>query len=447
MSHDTLPATAESPPLADPEPTVARTLAPIFDSVLTGGIPVQFEFWDGSTLGASDSPGRIILHSPDGLRRMIAAPGQLGFARAFVSGEIEFEGPLAPSLRGLIDSIDGEIRLPPAALSQLIRAVRSLGVVGRPPPPPPEEIRPSGFRHSIGRDKQVVSHHYNVGNDFYRLVLGPSMTYSCARFETTSTTLEDAQLAKHLLVARKLGLLEPDTRAASHRPRPRLLDVGCGWGSLAIDAARHCDVDVVGITISDEQAAHARERVAAEGLDDRIEIRTQDYRDVHDGPFDAISSIGMAEHVGAKRMAAYFDQLYQLLRPGGRVLNHAISSVGGSKIPRRSFIYRYVFPDGELLDLADTIRFMEGSGFEVRDVENLREHYATTLRHWVANLEAEWDRAVDLVGVRRARVWRLYMSASVNGFDDGGVSLHQTLGVRPHPDGTSNVPPTRTDWR
>jgi cyclopropane-fatty-acyl-phospholipid synthase len=215
---------------------------------------------------------------------------------------------------------------------------------------------------------------------------------------------------------------------------------------MAIDAATTHDVDVVGITLSEEQARYARERVASAGLAGRIEIRVQDYRLLDDGPYDAISSIGMAEHVGHKRMATYFAGLHAQLRPGGRLLNHAISSVGGSRISRNSFIGRYVFPDGELLDLAETIARMEGAGFEVRDVEDLREHYARTLRHWVANLEARWDAAVELVGVRRARVWRLYMSGSINGFDDGGLQIYQTLGVRTRADGTSAIPATRAGW-
>ena len=423
--------------------TVAEILTPAIEAILPNGVSIQFEFWDGSTLGDDVGPGRAMFRSPDGLRRVLAAPGQLGFARAYVNGEVDVEGPLAPTIRVLLDGIAGEIRVPPKALPILFSAARSLGAIGKPPAPPPEETRPRGVRHSISRDKQVVSHHYNVGNDFYRLVLGPSMTYSCARFETIETSLEDAQRDKHLLIGRKLGLDDPAQRVLSAGDRPRLLDVGCGWGTMAIDAAREFDVDVVGVTISDEQAARARERVREAGLDHRIEIRIQDYREIPDGPFDAISSIGMAEHVGMKRMPEYFGQLYGLLRPGGRLLNHAISSVGGSKLPRRSFVYRYVFPDGELLDVGDTVLIMERAGFEVRDVENLREHYARTLQHWVANLEAEWDRAVALVGERRARVWRLYMSGSINGFLDGGVQIHQTLGVRTHPDGASDIPLTR----
>jgi cyclopropane-fatty-acyl-phospholipid synthase len=287
-----------------------------------------------------------------------------------------------------------------------------------------------------------VGHHYDVGNDFYRLVLGPSMTYSCARFTTPDASLEEAQAAKHELICRKLGLDRPP----SGDRRRRLLDVGCGWGSMVVHAATSYDVDVVGVTISTEQATYARRRIEELGLADRVEIREQDYREVDDGPYDVVCSIGMAEHVGHRRMPTYFRRLYDLVAPGGRLLNHAIASVGGSRLGRRSFVNRYVFPDGELLDIAETVRTMEEAGFEVRDVENLREHYERTLRCWVANLERCWDAAVDLVGEARSRVWLMYMSGSVNGFEDGGLQIYQTLGVRLHDDGASNMPATRDGW-
>ena len=303
-------------------------------------------------------------------------------------------------------------------------------------------MAPRGVRHSLERDRRAISHHYDVGNEFYELVLGPAMTYSCARFVTRAATLAEAQTAKHELIARKLGLADE----RDDRRRPRVLDVGCGWGSFAIHVATTHDVDVVGVTISTEQALYARRRIGSLGLGDRIDIRVQDYRIIDDGPFDAIASVGMAEHVGHRRMADYFEQLHRLVRPGGRVMNHAISSVGGSRLRRRDFAYRYVFPDGELLDVADTVRFAEQAGFEVRDVENLREHYAETLRRWVANLQENWDAAVRLVGEARARVWLLYMSGSINGFEDAGLQLHQVLGVRLHDDGRSDMPPTRAAW-
>ncbi len=273
------------------------------------------------------------------------------------------------------------------------------------------------------------------------------MTYSCARFETEDATLEQAQEAKHEVICRKLGLTESSFRAACPGERPRLLDVGGGWGSMAIHAASHHDVDVVGVTISDEQAAEARRRVERAGLAERVEIRIQDYRNVADGPYDAISSVGMAEHVGKKNLPVYFSGLHGLLRPGGRLLNHAIGSVGGSKPGRRQFVYRYVFPDGELIDVGHSALKIQQAGFEVRDVENLREHYARTLTQWVANLEEHWDEAVELAGEGRARVWQLYMSGSINGFRDGGIQIYQTLGVKSFPDGSSGMPLTRDVWR
>jgi cyclopropane-fatty-acyl-phospholipid synthase len=326
------------------------------------------------------------------------------------------------------------VRMLPAAVD----VARRLGAIGPPLPPPPEECRPAGRLHSPSRDARAVSHHYDVGNDFYRLVLGPSMTYSCARFASADATLEEAQSAKYELICRKLGI--------DRRPDARLLDVGCGWGSMAIHAARHHHAQVVGVSLSREQVELARRRVDDAGLADRIEIRRQDYRDLGAEEFDAISSIGMFEHVGTAQMARYFETLRQLLAPTGRLLNHAISKPGGSVLGRRSFVGRYVFPDGELLDVGRVVLAMQRAGFEVRDVESLREHYSRTLHHWVANLEEHWGEAVSLVGVARANVWRLYMAASANGFDDGGLAIHQVLGVVPEPDGRSGMPPTREAW-
>jgi cyclopropane-fatty-acyl-phospholipid synthase len=222
--------------------------------------------------------------------------------------------------------------------------------------------------------------------------------------------------------------------------------VGCGWGSLAIHAARHYGAHVVGVTLSREQAQLARERVEASGLARQVEIRLQDYREVRDEPFDGIASVGMFEHVGSAKSAEYFGSMRRLIKPEGRLLNHAISSVGGSRIGSRSFIGRYVFPDGELLDVGEVVLAMEQAGFEVRDVESLREHYVKTLRAWVANLQRHWQAAVADVGVRRARVWLLYMAASANGFEDGGISIHQVLGVVPAPNGRSGMPNTRDGW-
>jgi cyclopropane-fatty-acyl-phospholipid synthase len=418
--------------------TVAERLRPLIAALLGDAPPVRVELWDGSGLGAADGPGTIRVRSRDALRRILWAPGELGLARAYVAGDLDIEGDLLAMLEVLSPVAPRDQNLGFAGWARSARAAVSVGAVGRPLPPPAEESHPHGRRHSKGRDAEAISHHYDVGNEFYGIVLGEAMTYSCAYFDRPDATLAEAQAAKHELICRKLGLHELD--------QPRLLDVGCGWGSMAMHAAAHHGAHAVGITISQEQAERARQRVAEAGLSDRVEIRLQDYRDLGGERFDAISSVGMFEHVGRERMAEYFATLRGLLGPHGRLLNHAISSIGGSKLRANSFTGRYVFPDGELLDVSDTAGAMEAAGFEVRDVHALREHYAKTLRHWVRNLEGSWDRAVALVGEPRARVWRLYMAASAIGFDDGGVSIHQILGVVPAETGSSGLPPTRDGW-
>ena len=416
---------------------VAVALAPLLAHFFSGPPPVRFEFWDGTSLGPSHGD-TLQVRSPDAVQRLLWSPGELGLARAFVMGDLAFEGDIFELLAALHGASPARIHVGSRLPWQALQAARRLGVIGRPLPPPPEEAAPRGRLHSRGRDAQAVQHHYDVSNDFYAMVLGPAMTYSCARFAPGVETLAAAQESKHDLVCHKLGLAD--------RTEQRILDVGCGWGSFAIHAARHYGAQVVGVTLSPAQARWARDRIAAAGLEKQIEIRLQDYRDVRDGTFDAIASVGMFEHVGSSKSAEYFSTMRRLLGPQGRLLNHAISSVGGSRIGPRSFIGRYVFPDGELIDVGQVVLSMEEAGFEVRDVESLREHYAKTLRAWVANLQQHWDAAVADVGVRRARVWLLYMAASANGFDDGGISIHQVLGVVPGPDGRSGMPPTRSAW-
>ena len=415
----------------------AEAVAPLLSQLFGGPPPVRVRFWDGTSLGP---PGgnTLEVRSPDAVRRLLWSPGELGLARAFVVGDLAFEGDIFEMLAVLNTASPSRSDIGPRLPWQALRAAHHLGALGRPIPPPPEEAAPRGRRHSRARDAQAVRHHYDVSNDFYAMVLGPTMTYSCARFSGEADTLESAQESKHDLICRKLGLPE--------RPGQRILDVGCGWGSLAIHAARHYGAQVVGVTLSPSQAQPARDRVAAAGLERQVEIRLQDYRDVRDGTFDGIASVGMFEHVGSSKSAEYFDALRRLLGPQGRLLNHAISSVGGSRVGPRSFMARYVFPDGELIDVGRVVLAMEQAGFEVRDVESLREHYAKTLRAWVGNLRQHWEGAVAEVGVRRARVWWLYMAASAIGFEDGGISVHQVLGVVPAPDGRSGMPRTRRAW-
>ncbi|MFD0150193.1 class I SAM-dependent methyltransferase [Streptomyces sp. NPDC055721] len=412
----------------------ASRLTTLAEDLLGGPLPVRLRAWDGSEAGPAGAPV-LIVRDRRALRRMIWKPGELGLARAWVAGELDVEGDLYEVLdrisgllwerpedhRSRLTAVRDSVRDP--KLRAAARALLRLAGPLPPPPPPAEEMRHrSGHSHSRRRDKQAISHHYDVGNDFYEIVLGPSMVYSCA-YWTEDGTLEDAQRDKLDLIARKLDLKEGD----------RLLDVGCGWGSMALHAAREYGARVVGITLSREQAAYARKRVADEGLTDLVEIRVQDYRDVADGPYDAISSIGMAEHVGAVKYREYADTLYGLLKPGGRLLNHQISrrpEPDEEAYEIDPFIDAYVFPDGELAPMGRTLSTLEDAGFEVRDVEALREHYALTLRRWVANLEREWDRAVRLTSPGRARIWRLYMAASAVSFERNRIGVNQFLAVK-----------------
>jgi cyclopropane-fatty-acyl-phospholipid synthase len=418
-------------------PRLAEVLAIVLG---TQDIPLRLKAWDGTEAGPVGAPV-IEFRSRRALRRMLWSPGQLGLSRAYVSGDLDAPGNVFASFAALSSvgkfAEPGPFRAPTAReLATIFKNAALLGALGPNPAPPPEEakILRAGRRHTRKRDAAAISHHYDVGNDFYGLVLGPSMVYSCAVWEDEDTGLDAAQNAKIDLVCRKLGL----------QPGMRMLDVGCGWGSLALRAAQNYGVDVVGVTLSGEQAAMAAKRAADAGLTDRVSIRVQDYRDVVDGPYDAISSIGMSEHVGRDHMPEYVARLHGLLRPGGRLLNHAISWNAGRTAPDPdSFIPRYVFPDGEMLSLAETVGAFESGGFEVLDVEALRRHYALTLRSWVRNLEDHWSEAVHLAGAGRARVWRLYMAASALGFESGLTGVNQVLLQRP---GGEEPPLRRTGW-
>jgi cyclopropane-fatty-acyl-phospholipid synthase len=409
-------------------------LAAAIGRLLGGEPPVAVECYDGSRIGPADSTSMLVVRSQLALRYVLTAPGELGFARAYVSGELDVEGDIFEVL-ALRDSLP-EVKLGAAEWLDLARLAGTAGL--RRLPPPPEEARLHGRRHSKERDAAAIAHHYDVSNDFYRLILGPSMTYSCAVWSSPDDTLEAAQAAKHELVCRKLGL----------EPGMRLLDVGCGWGSMAIHAAKHHGARVVGVTLSQRQAEWARRAVSDAGLGEQVEIRVQDYRDVRDGPFDAISSIGMFEHVGAARLDEYFQTLHALVRPGGRVLNHGIARPASTRerprFARRGFIDRYVFPDGELHEVGSVVSRIQRAGLEARNVEGLREQYALTLRAWVRNLEADWPQAVAEVGAGRARVWRLYMAASALNFEAARTQIHQVLAVN-NDKGSSGLP-LRPDW-
>lgn len=413
----------------------ATAFAPLIHRLVGEGVPVRIGFWDRSSLGPPDARATVLVRSPRALRRLITAPGELGLGRAYVSGELDVEGDLEMVLA--LGDRRPVMRLGGRGWLSALRALATTGAL-RPGrlPLPPEEARLRGRRHSRKRGALAIAHHYDISDDFYRLVLGPTLTYSCAYFASSGSTLEEAQRDKHGLICRKLRL----------RPGERLLDVGCGWGSLAIHAARHFGVSVVGVTISRQQADLAAKRVAEAGVADRVTIRLQDERDVDDGPYDAVASVGMFEHVGGERLTAYFRHLHALLRPQGRLLNHGISRPPGrrTRFARRSFINRYVFPDGELHPIGEVVGVMQRAGFEVRDVESLREHYALTLRQWVANLEAHRDEAVSLVGEGRYRVWRLYMGGAARNFEAGRTEVYQVLAARSD-GGSSGLPLRRGD--
>ncbi|WP_255950307.1 SAM-dependent methyltransferase [Streptomyces odontomachi] len=467
-----------------PEAAASR-LKSLAEQVLGAPLPVRLRAWDGSEAGPPGAPV-LVVRRRRALRRLLWKPGELGLVRAWVAGELDVEGNLYEALDRLAgtvwdrddDTRDAGVPVPhgtsgagsraparksgfAAALPKPVRnakvavdalrdpevraALASFAALAGPlppPPPPREEARRAGrgHLHTKRSDKAAVSHHYDVGNDFYELVLGPSMVYSCAYWEPgDAATLENAQRDKLELICRKLDL----------KPGERLLDVGCGWGSMAIHAAREHGVRVVGVTLSTEQAAYARKRIADEGLTDRVEIRVQDYRDVVDGPYDAISSIGMAEHVGSVRYLEYTQDLYALLKPGGRLLNHQIARrpvQDESAYRVDPFIDAYVFPDGELAPVGTTVGLLERAGFEVRDVESIREHYALTLRRWVANLEAGWRTAVRLTSPGRARVWRLYMAACALSFERNRIGVNQVLAVKTPAAGTSGMPLRARTW-
>lgn len=421
-------------------------VATLVTTVLDDQVPLRVEAYDGSvvepTVPSSANAVTLRIRSRDALRRVLARPGELGLARAYVAGDIEIEGDLDPLF--YLRAPDPRRFASPAIMRALVELVGRDGLV--PPPPPLIEARPRGLMHSRARDRQAVTHHYDVSNAFYEMVLGPSMTYSCALWRSSEDALEEAQTRKVDLVARKLGLAEGD----------RLLDVGCGWGTMAIHAAAAYGARCVGVTLSEPQARYATERARRAGVSDLVEFRVQDYRDVDDGPYDAISSIGMSEHVGRRALGRYAQVVFDLLRPGGRFLNHAIGRpVSFEEDPRPSrlretsrqvqvalglrgpsrtasaFIDRYVFPDGELHEVGTLVSMFQAHGFEVRHLESIREHYGLTLRRWVANLEQRWDDAVAEVGPQRARVWRLYMAGSAVGFERHHLEVHQVLCVRP----------------
>jgi len=419
------------------------TLAQILEVLAGGRLPLRFTAYDGSSAGPDGVTVGLDLRTPRGATYLATAPGELGMARAYVSGDLEPHGvhPGDPYelLKALADKL--EFKRPPARV--MANIVRSIGFEHlKPIAPPPQEALPrwrriaEGLRHSKTRDAEAIHHHYDVSNTFYEWVLGPSMTYTCACYPHADATLEEAQENKYRLVFDKLRLA----------PGDRLLDVGCGWGGMVRYAARK-GVKTIGVTLSSKQAEWAQKAIADEGLTELAEVRHGDYRDITETQFDAVSSIGLTEHIGVHNYPAYFRFLQSKLRTGGLLLNHCITrhdnrhnaNAGG-------FIDRYVFPDGELTGSGRIITDIQNVGLEVLHEENLRHHYAMTLRDWCANLVKHWDDAVEEVGLGTAKVWGLYMAGSRVGFEHNAIQLHQVLAGKLDQHGGDGGLPLRPWW-
>lgn len=419
------------------------SLAEILEIFASGSQPLKFTAYDGSTSGPSDAALGLDLKTPRGTTYLATAPGDLGLARAYVSGDLELHGVHPGDPYPLLCALAEKMAFKRPSARVLANIVRSIGIEHfKPIAPPPQEALPrwrrvvEGLRHSKTRDAEAIHHHYDVSNTFYEWVLGPSMTYTCACYPDADASLEEAQDNKYRLVFEKLRL----------QPGDRLLDVGCGWGGMVRYAARH-GVNALGVTLSVEQARWAQEAIAKEGLSDLAEVRHGDYRDIVETGFDAVSSIGLTEHIGVHNYPSYFGFLKSRMRPGGLLLNHCITRHDNrSGAAAGGFIDRYVFPDGELTGSGRIIAEVQDVGLEVMHEENLRNHYAMTLRDWCANLVEHWDEAVAEVGLPTAKVWGLYMAGSRLGFETNVVQLHQVLAVKLDDRGDDGGLPLRPWW-
>jgi cyclopropane-fatty-acyl-phospholipid synthase len=387
--------------------------------------------WDGTFVPASrEARFTLRVNAPGALREAFKAPVDLNAGRAFAAGLLDVDG----DIEAAVDELFYLVRRPsPATLLRLGLLLRRLP---RAPLPKLREARLRGKRHSLARDRAAIGFHYDQPVEFYASFLDRDLVYSCAYFDDGVESLEEAQRAKIDHTLRKVRL----------RPGERLLDIGCGWGALVVRAAAEFGAKVLGVTLSERQAREAQRRIAQAGLTESARVELRDYREVS-GTFDKIVSIGMFEHVGRDRLPQYFGTAFRLLEPGGLFLNHGIALHGSGRRDGKSsgFMGRFIFPDGELETISDALQFAERAGFEVRDVENLREHYARTLRHWVRNLESNRGDAIAAAGEQSYRAWRLYMAGSAQGFRSGRIGVYQSLLAKPTANGNVNVPPTRRD--
>ncbi len=427
-------ASTSMPSINSRDKAVTDTLA--FLSVLLEGIPRDFavRLWNGYV--SPPEPGRdarftLAINNPGALWHALMPPGDLAMGEAYIYDDIDIEGDIY-GVFDLADRIQAKLK-DPLTLSKMAFALLPLRKYR-------EESREvgsraaklKGFKHSKARDRQAISYHYDVSNDFYKLFLDRNLVYSCAYFPTGTEDLDTAQELKLDYICRKLRL----------RPGERLLDIGCGWGALVIHAAKHYGVEALGITLSRNQYEYAQEWIKREGLEGKCRVELMDYREV-DGTFDKLVSVGMFEHVGEEKLSVYFRKAWDLLRPGGLFLNHGIACRWKDCTFRKnSFTNRYVFPDGQLVAISTSLKHAEEVGFEVRDVESLREHYARTLRFWVSRLESNHEEALKYVDETTYRIWRLYMAGSAYGFEAGRHNVYQSLLVKA-PDGRSGMPWSR----
>ncbi|MFF4899168.1 class I SAM-dependent methyltransferase [Streptomyces sp. NPDC001068] len=421
-------------------PGAAHRLTALAEDLLGGPLPVRLRAWDGSETGPAGAP-LVVLRSRRALRRLLWQPGELGLAQAYVTGELDIEGDLGEGLRTVWTAVRERglrpPRLTPADRARALAAAVRLGVVGPPPAAPASQARLHGGLHSRARDRAAVSHHYDLSNEFYGLLLDDTMAYSCGYWagEDPGFTAADAQRAKLELICRKLGL----------RPGARLLDIGCGWGSLTLHAAERHGARVTAVTLAREQAAFVRERVAERGLADRVEVVCQDYRDIAGGGFDAVSTIEMGEHVGDAQYPAFAAALHRFLRPRGRLLVQQMSR-GRTAPGGGPFIEAYIAPDMHMRPLGETTGLLEAAGLEVRHTESLREHYVRTIAAWHRTLEDRWASFVRLAGEETARVWRLYLAGGALAFEEGRMGVDQILCVRRDAGGDSGMPATTLGW-
>ena len=425
----------------------AAKLLKLVEDTLNVQLPIKLRAWDGSEAGVDGAPV-VVIGNKRALRHIIWKPGELGVARAYVQGDLDIEGDLAEGLRVMWDTVRKAREVDPGAarprigITQIARGAylaARMGAIGKRPPAPAAESQLSGDLHTRERDRAAISHHYDLSNDFYELILDPRMAYSSGFHHREGMTLEEAQTAKLELICRKLGL----------KPGMRMLDIGSGWGSLTLYAAEHYGVHVTGVTLSSEQRDFVMKRASERGFGDRVDVSLRHFRDLEAQNVDAVASIEMGEHVGDKEYVVFCEAIYRYLRPGGRALIQQMSRSNDAKGDQPGggpFIETYIAPDMHMKPLAKTIGLIADAGLEIRDVQAMREHYPQTVAGWARNLEDNWQTAVALVGAENARVWRLYLAGGSLAFEENRMGVDQILAVKPSRAGVSGMPATPMDW-